>query len=388
MAQPYREFRENPGFGKKLGDSFKGILLGIVIFLAAFPLLWWGENRKNTAEFVDEATEVSSAVVPEVAKKTLVKTTGKLTTSEMLLDSTYLTSLGEERAMRLERAVAMYAYVEHKETKEGTDPATGKKGQIDEYTYTQEWTSVPAKSFKDPNQPKNPGMVEKAEDFQVKSAKIGEVLFAADKANFRGLKELVVTEALVNKAGPKVPQVVSGEIYLPFQAEPSWGTPRNIAQTPKVGDMKISYRYFPAGGDGALVGAWDGGKIVPHVYNETDTFLAVYNGTLAELRANLQSEHNIITWIIRIASFFMMFFGMNAVLGPILTVLDSIPIVGGAGRAVISLVTFVMAAVLWFVTFILAKYLWLILILALAAIAGLFYFVKKKGAAPAGAVAA
>ena len=89
------------------------------------------------------------------------------------------------------------------------------------------------------------------------------------------------------------------------------------------------------------------------------------------------SEHNMITWIIRIASFAMLWFGLNLILGPILMVLESIPIVGGAGRFVISLVTGVIAFVLWFLTLVLAN-LWLVLLVMAILGVGVLVTLKKQ----------
>ena len=36
---------EHEGYFEKLGSSFAGICIGIVLFFGAFPLLWWNEGR-------------------------------------------------------------------------------------------------------------------------------------------------------------------------------------------------------------------------------------------------------------------------------------------------------------------------------------------------------
>ena len=36
---------EQSGFFENLGDSFAGICIGLLLFLGAFPLLWWNEGR-------------------------------------------------------------------------------------------------------------------------------------------------------------------------------------------------------------------------------------------------------------------------------------------------------------------------------------------------------
>lgn len=374
MADQYQVISDAPGFLSRLGDSFKGIVFGIIIFVLAFPLLWWGENRRNMAEFVDQAKLIVATSVPTDQGKGLVKTSGKLTTDETLNDPTYLASLGGVTAMQLERKVEMYAWKEDKKTEKKDNK------EIDTYTYKQDWVSTPQDSskFHDQGEHGNPPLTEKEDSFKVQSAKVGAIIFDANKTEFYGLKDLTVTDAMLNKSAAKPLQLSGGAVYM---ANDSVDPTRKVVSNPKVGDVKITYSYFPANTDGSVVGDWDGQKIVSHVYDKTDMFLGAYAGTPDEFRAYLQTQHNMITWIIRVIAFLMMWGGLNGLLGPILTIMDSIPIVGGAGRAVISLVTGAIAFVLWVVTFVLAKFLWFILFIFGAGLVGFVMMAKKRHAA-------
>lgn len=371
MADHFEVVKDAPGFGNRIVDSIKGIFVGIIIFAAAFPLLWWGENRQNLAEFVEKAQMVVSTAAPVAAPATLVKTTGVLTTPETLGDPTYLMGLGATKAMVLKRNVEMYAWKEKKETKKKGDK------EVTTYDYEKTWTSSPEKSseFYDANGHVNPTMTEQDASYQVSSAKVGMLNFDAAKTEFWDLKKYSVKQEMLNSGATKPLQVTAGDIYIPYDNNPS----RGVASMPIVGDLRISYTTFPADVNGSVVGDWDGSQIAPHVYDETDTFLGAYAGGLKEFQAYLQSRHNMITWVIRIASLFMMWMGLNMILGPVLTVLDSIPIVGGAGKAVISLVTGAIAFVLWFLTLVLAN-LWLVLLVLAGLGAGFIFYNKKQKA--------
>jgi hypothetical protein len=394
MADHYRVERDaGPGqsFGSRLGDSIKGILFGIVIFVLAFPLLWWGENRKNEAEFIDEAQMISSDATPGVKAGTLIKTTGPFSTTENLNDALFLNASGNQ-FLTLNRKVEMYAWVENKKTKK-----EGKK-EVTTYDYEKKWVSSPQDSgkFYDASNHANPIMTEKSEHFKVGNAQIGKLTFDADKTTFHGTKDLTITEDMTNKAHPKGLQVVSGQIYIPHEGKPkapaldpysfsATPTPppaaaRNVTASPEVGDLRVTYTFFPANSEGSLSGSWDGNKIVPHVYDKSNTFLGAYNGGLAEFRAELEHQYKVMSWVIRIAALLMMWGGLNGILGPVLLFIDVIPVVGGVGRSLISLITGAIAFVLWGLTLLLAN-LWLVLLVSVILIAGIVFLAKKKSPA-------
>jgi hypothetical protein len=53
---------EYSGFFSNLGDSFAGICIGLLLFIGAFPLLWWNEGRAVDAyQAIDEGRKI---VVP------------------------------------------------------------------------------------------------------------------------------------------------------------------------------------------------------------------------------------------------------------------------------------------------------------------------------------
>jgi len=372
MADHYKVVSQAPGVGGNIGDSFKGILVGIVIFIAAFPLLWWGEGRQNMAELVEKAELVGSDTAPSVANESLIKTTGKISTLQLLTDPSFLSSLGSHKALVLNRRVEMYAWQEKKRTKKQGDK------KVTTYDYVKAWTSRRPDStkFYDTKNHRNPQMAFKGEKFQVSQGKIGTLSFDASKTEFSELKFLAIDQNQLNLSVPK-PLVASGGIvYVPIDTN----TKRNVASSPKIGDLKVSYYIFPSDVEGSVVGAWGSGSIVPYFYDDTGSFLGAYAGSLRAFKAYLQTRHTMFSWIIRVASFLMMWVGLNLILGPLFAVMNFIPIVGGAGRALISIVTGVIAFCLWFLTYVLAN-LWLVLLIMLAAGIGLMIFIKKKKAA-------
>lgn len=142
------------GYGTRVGNSLKSVLMGFVLIIGATILLWWNEGRAvKTADMLEEAQEVCIDM-PNPDKKSaefegeLVCATAMATTDEVLNDREFGIS---ENAISLSRKVEYFQWVEHAEEQK-EDKLGGKEVTTTTYTYTQEWVSSPVNSgnFKDP----------------------------------------------------------------------------------------------------------------------------------------------------------------------------------------------------------------------------------------------
>ena len=142
------------GYGTRVGNSFKAIGSGILLFLAGTALLWWNEGRAvKTEKMLDEAG--SAYVEMENPNKKDASLEGELicgtalaTTEDSLSDAQF--GIGA-KAISLRRRVEYYQWVENvKETKK--DKLGGSEEVTKDYTYKKEWVSRPVESaqFKDP----------------------------------------------------------------------------------------------------------------------------------------------------------------------------------------------------------------------------------------------
>src|SRR5580693_6549847 len=111
---------ETQGYGSRLFESIKGVLLGLVLFAISFPLLWWNEGRAvQTARSLEEGASsvVSVTSLDPSNEGKLVHYTGDAVTTETLADP----ELGVSAvALRLQRNVEMYQWQEKSESHENT----------------------------------------------------------------------------------------------------------------------------------------------------------------------------------------------------------------------------------------------------------------------------
>ncbi|MCL2623182.1 MAG: TMEM43 family protein [Planctomycetaceae bacterium] len=142
------------GWFERLGNSFGGILFGIVLFLIGTGLLWWNEGRfvktqtaLNEAQgVVQELDDISKADSANNGK--LVHATGDAVTADILEDSAFGISVN---AIRLDRAVEYYQWTEDSKT-ETTQKLGGGEEKVTTYTYRKDWVASPVNSsrFNDP----------------------------------------------------------------------------------------------------------------------------------------------------------------------------------------------------------------------------------------------
>ncbi len=136
------------GWGGRLGRSVKGVLIGGVLFIASFPLLWWNEG--NAVRTMKVLSEGASAVVSVGAEKVdganekkLVHFTGEATTSEELVDDVF--AAARAKAIRLERNCEIYQWKEDEKSETKKTIGGGERTEVT-YEYQKVWSREPINS--------------------------------------------------------------------------------------------------------------------------------------------------------------------------------------------------------------------------------------------------
>ncbi len=387
MANSYREVSSQSWFSR-LGQSIKSVLVGLIFFVASFPLLFWNEGRAvKTANSLEEG---ASAVISVPADKAdpanegrLVHVSGPVTTEETLADE----ELGvSANALKLLRKVEMYQWVEEKHSEEKKKLGGGTE-TVTTYDYKQQWSddAVDSSSFQHPEGHENPGAlpIEKLDpDGGLHHPRRVHVVARAGGPDQRGGRPSRQGRFRGPPAGGGPDgQIDQGRYYL--GANPS---------SPAVGDTRISFQVVEPG-PRSLIARQVGDTFEAYPTEAGDDILLVDEGTHSAeaMFKSAQDANRVMTWILRAVGFILMFLGLLMVFKPIAVFADVVPLVGtllGAGLGFFSFLTaFFLSLVTIAISWIVVRPLLGIglLVVALGAIAWLISVgVKKKKARAAG----
>ena len=342
----------------RLGDSFKGVLTGLAMFIAAFPLLFWNEGRavataKALAEGESNVVSLPSAAVDQANEGKLIHFTGKAETQDVLTDSIFGISL---TGIRLERSVEMYQWEEesHSETRKKLG---GGEETVTTYTYKLDWSSRPIDTgaFHDPKYQGTNTVLANFEDMtqwapnvtfgaytlpdflkhsiggsvsmNITSADVdipsiaGSLMLPSDEATRRFYYGDVSADQLVHAAG--------STIYLGVNPG-----------SPKVGDVRVSFKQTPPA-DISIIAQVIRDTFEPYTASNGYTFskLSMGKASMAKMFEDAKSSNNIMAWVLRVIGILVVVAGIRAIFTPLEVLADVVPLVGnivGAGVGIVA----------------------------------------------------
>ncbi len=313
-------------WGSRLIDSVKGVLIGIVLFLASFPLLWWNEGRAaQTASSLKEGLAAVVSIPPDPVNAAnegkLVHVTALASTQESLLDSGFGVSA---QALRLMRAVQLFQWVEERKT-ETRKNLGGSEEKVTTYSYNKQWKDsvVASDEFKQPEGHSNPRtMPYPAIDVVARNASLGsfhlpeEVIRKVSVLDAYQLDARAVARLPGNLAGKA--RVTDGAFYI--------GTDPT---SPQIGDVRVSYRVLPVQAL-SVVARQTANSFQPYHAKAGDDVLLIERGSkdAPTMFQTAQDANTTLTWILRLAGFLLMAVGLTLILRPLVVVADFIPMIG------------------------------------------------------------
>ncbi|MBP5320003.1 MAG: TMEM43 family protein [Kiritimatiellae bacterium] len=403
-------------WGSRLGSSFKGMLAGLIMFIAGFPLLFWNEgNAVKTARALTEGSKsvisIDAAQLDPANEGKLIHLSGMAKTEDLLKDADF--AIEQKGGIRLVRQVEMYQWQENVKTSEKKKVGGGTE-TVKTYTYAKTWSSAPIASegFKESGHD-NPG----AFPFEGSEQYAQTVMVGAFTLTENQIKRIGKSQPFTFPEGYKVPETVKGVlqnnvIYIPAIKAKTVVTPapaagaslaQAVANTasnavaqvagaaaaynpaaPSIGDLRVTFSVVLPH-EISVVACQKGSSFVPFTASNGKVISLQSDEprTAEQMFESAKKANAMLTWILRLVGFLVMYGGLKAILKPIETLGDVLPFLGTILGIGTSLVAGVVALVCALVTIAVAWLAYRPLVavpLLVAAVALIIYLVGRSKA--------
>lgn len=330
-------------FGR-IGASIMGFVFGLGIFVASFFLLFWNEGRavrteKSLHEGQGVVVTVPADRVNPANNQKLVHLTGKAVTEETLSDPDFLIAAN---AIKLRRSVEMYQWEEKKETSTRKKIGGGEE-RTTTYSYDKRWSDRPIDSsdFKESAEHQNP----KSMPFDSRESKAQHVTVGAFTLTPSLLEKMRDFEpiSLTDQHLAALPEELKSKLKVHNNSFYAGADPA----APQIGDARVTFSAVnPA--DVSVVSKQIGSSFEPYKASAGMDIEMLKRGVFTA-EAMFQSalrENTIMTWVLRVVGFFLMFLGLALFFRPISVLGDVLPLVGSMLAFGTGLFAFVIAGVL------------------------------------------
>jgi len=332
------------GYGSRIISSIQGVVIGLILFVASFGLLYWNEGRVDLSSIAKTATEISATSVSSDSSLNgkLISATGIFNSNEIIGDNLFLKP---DKFIATARKVEMYSWVEKSESHSKKNVG-GSETTNTTYTYTRSWEENPQNSsnFKYPEGHENSQKTLSSITSKAQNATVG-----AYQVEMSSVTLPQFTKLQLNQQNTTLSQdaVLANDSYIFIGKNTS-----SVFDNPQIGDLRVSYSVLYPGKTATIFGKLDNGSISPYSDKNNNQLYRIFSGTRDEAISTLHSEHTLLLWILRVVGFLMMWFGLMALFGPISVLLDILPIFGTLSRSLIGVATFLISFVLTIVTII------------------------------------
>jgi len=366
----------NESWFSRIGGAIKGILVGLLLFVVAFPVLVWNEGRsvktyKALKEGGGAVVTVSSESIDAANEGTLVHMTGNAVTDSKLTDTVFGVSVN---AIKLKRVVEMYQWKEKSSSKTKKKVGGGTE-TVKTYTYSKAWsaTAISSGNFKKPSGHQNPGSF----PFESVNKVAKKVTLGAFTLSSSLVGKINNFEQFPIENNVKLPKSLSNKVKL-HNAGFYVGTDPTL---PKVGDMRVNYKVAkPA--ETSVISKQVGSTFEPYGTKAGKNIELLETGvhTAAAMIEKAQANNKMLAWFLRLGGFLLMFIGLKMVLKLLSVIADVLPILGtivGVGTGIIA---FLITAVLSLLTIAIAWVVYrpLLGIILLIVVVGLVMLIRGK----------
>ena len=308
-------------FGR-IRESIKGFIVGLGLFVASFPILFWNEGRavkteKSLKEGAGAVVSIPASEVNPTFEQKLVHLTGRATTEETLTDPEF--GITAPNAIALRRRVEMYQWDEETKTEERKKVGGGSE-RVTTYSYAKKWSDdlIDSSSFKEADH-QNPSSM----PFESRTVNAERVTLGA----------FTLTPALVGKMDDYEALPVDGKALPTDKAnlhvhDGSYYLGTNPA-SPEIGDTRVVFQVVkPA--DVSVVSKQAGNSFEAYQASAGMNIEMLKRGvfTAQAMFESALRENTMLTWILRGVGFLLMWIGLSLFFRPLSVLGDVIPMIG------------------------------------------------------------
>ena len=379
------------GFGQRIGSSFKGVIMGLILIVGGTALLWWNEgNFVATGDAISElgvnTVNVSDiSTIDSSLNGKPIHATGMADTQDTLTDRVFGISAV---AIKLNRTVQYYQWVEHSKT-ETRQKLGGGEEKVTTYSYEKEWVSAPVESskFEYPSRAQNTVLITIADEKLLadkvtfgaytlptflKSAISGEVPVEVELTDTK-IAELngqidPKLRSSQQQATQEDEDMSSALVGFGRDSEDTPGTTQYVhvsgnsiylgaaPNSPQIGDARVTItKVKPA--QISIIAKVNGGTFEKYVaQNGMEIFeFAMGAKSTENMISSAHESNSMMTWILRIVGIILIIVGIKTILAPLAVLASVLPILGdivGMGTGIVSFVvgfawSLVIIAIAW-----------------------------------------
>ena len=357
-------------------NPLAGILGGALLFLCAFPVLYFNEAQENLSKVAEQAIAYS---IDETSSY-LGYTVGTFEATNKANDP-----LLTREFVAISRTVEMYGYIETQSTTTTNSGNTQSTLNSEiRYTYSKAWLTNPAQTTtwrgRTSDFPRdlpinyNTWVVNLPQPRTSTSTGLSINNIPVDGTNLdlSASNDLSVTQDMIVD---NVYSVLLGDLYTSIQG--SFDLTK-----PVIGDVRISFTVIEFDDQGLLLGNIDNNQFSAFTTDGGNIMYRFFNGesTIENVVSQLQTEYQLTIWIFRVVGFLMLFVGLLLSFKPISTLFNFIPIFGSVGSSLFTVVIFVVSLVLAVTTIVISLIVQNIFVVSLITLGifGLFFVLVRR----------
>jgi len=357
-------------------NPLAGILGGALLFLCAFPVLYFNEAQENLSKVAEQAIAYS---IDETSSY-LGYTVGTFEATNKANDP-----LLTREFVAVSRTVEMYGYIETQSTTTTNSGNTQSTLNSEiRYTYSKAWLTNPAQTTtwrgRSSDFPRdlpinyNTWVVNLPQPRTSTSTGLSINNIPVDGTNLdlSASNDLSVTQDMI---ADNVYSVLLGDLYTSIQG--SFDLTK-----PVIGDVRISFTVIEFDDQGLLLGNIDNNQFSAFTTDSGNIMYRFFNGesTIENVVSQLQTEYQLTIWIFRVVGFLMLFVGLLLSFKPISTLFNFIPIFGSVGSSLFTIMLFVVSLVLAVTTIVISLIVQNIFVVSLITLGifGLFFVLVRR----------